>query len=157
MLGRIISSRGKMCKGGPPFLADGQPNHFWQNYLGSESTWRRGKHDSTGAEHSYTVIGPRNAREVFALPAEHAGRFRFNSWVPRPGGRVPSAICTLLQHLLAIEGPASRPRGQAQADMARDSTAGSRSNIRPIEKERKSQLVPLHEWLVGDVAGGTAW
>jgi putative ABC transport system permease protein len=139
MLGRIISS-GEDVRGGPRVAM--VSNHFWQNYLGSDPH-AVGNTIQLGGN-SYTVIGVMPAS--FAPPAEHADVF-VSLWVSDPGGGAERDLHFMHTYWRLKAGVTL---AQAQADM----TAIDRRLAEQYpaeEKERKSQLVALHEWLVGDV------
>jgi len=139
MLGRIISP-GEDVQGGPRLAM--VSNHFWQDYLGSDphavgSTIQLGGN-------SYTVIGVMPAS--FAPPAEHADVFVSLS-VSDPRGGAERDLHFLHTYWRLKAGVTL---AQAQADMAAIDRRLA-EQYPAEEKERKSQLVPLHEWLVGDV------
>jgi predicted permease len=139
MLGRIISP-GEDVQGGPRLAM--VSNHFWQNYLGSDP-------DAVGATihldgHSYTVIGVMPAS--FAPPVEHADVF-VSLWVDDPGGAAERDLHFMHTYWRLKAGVTL---AQAQAEVAAlDRRLAEQYPAE--EKERRSQLVPLHEWLVGDV------
>src|SRR4249920_2423050 len=138
-LGRIISS-GEDVQGGPRFAM--VSNHFWQNYLGSDPH-AVGNTIQLGGN-SYTVIGVMPAS--FAPPAEHADVF-VSLMVRDPGAGAERDLHFMHTYWRLKEGVTL---AQAQADMAAlDRRLAEQYPAE--EKERKSQLVPLHEWLVGDV------
>ena len=139
ILGRIISPSEDVPGG--PHLAT-VSNYFWQNYLGSDPH-AVGKTIQLGGN-SYTVIGVMPAS--FAPPTEHADVFvSLMARDPRAGAERDLHFMHTYWRLK--EGVTL---AQAQADMA--AIDGRLAEQYPAEeKERKSQLVPLHEWLVGDV------
>jgi predicted permease len=139
MLGRIISP-GEDVQGGPRLVM--VSNHFWQNYLGSDP------HAVGNTIHvdgkPYTVIGVMPAS--FTLPAEHADVFvSLMVRDPRAGTERDLHFMHTYWRLKA-----GVTLAQAQADMAAIDRRLA-EQYPAEEKERKSQLVPLHEWLVGDV------
>jgi len=139
MLGRIISP-GEDVQGGPRLVM--VSNHFWQNYLGSDP------HAVGNTIHvdgkPYTVIGVMPAS--FTLPAEHADVFvSLMVRDPRAGAERDLHFMHTYWRLKA-----GVTLAQAQADMAAIDRRLA-EQYPAEEKERKSQLVPLHEWLVGDV------
>src|SRR5580765_2458569 len=139
MLGRIISP-GEDVQGGPRLVM--VSNHFWQNYLGSDP------HAVGNTIHvdgkPYTVIGVMTAS--FTLPAEHADVFvSLMGRDPRAGAERDLHFMHTYWRLKA-----GVTLAQAQADMAAIDRRLA-EQYPAEEKERKSQLVPLHEWLVGDV------
>ena len=139
MLGRIISS-GEDVQGGPRLAM--VSNHFWQNYLGSDPH-AAGNTIQLGGN-SYTVIGVMPAS--FALPAEHADVF-VSLMVRDPGAGAERDLHFMHTYWRLKAGVTL---AQAQADMAAIDRRLA-EQYPAEEKERKSQLVPLHEWLVGDV------
>src|SRR5256885_6742498 len=139
MLGRIISS-GEDVQGGPRLAM--VSNHFWQNYLGSDPH-ATGNTLQLGGN-SYTVIGVMPAS--FALPAEHADVFvSLMVRDPRAGAERDLHFMHTYWRLKA-----GVTLAQAQADLAPIDRRLA-EQYPAEEKERKSQLVPLHEWLVGEV------
>src|SRR5580658_7146688 len=139
MLGRIISP-GEDVQGGPRLAT--VSNHFWQNYLCSDPH-ALGNTIQLGGN-SYTVIGVMPAS--FAPPAEHADVFvSLMARAPRSGAERDLHFMHTYWRLK--EGVTLV---QAQADMAAiDHRLAEQYPAE--EKERKSQLIPLHEWLVGNV------
>jgi predicted permease len=139
MLGRIISP-GEDVQGGPRLAM--ASNHFWQNYLGSDPH-AVGNTIHLGGN-SYTVIGVMPAS--FAPPAEHADVF-VSLWVGSPGAAADRGVHFMHTYWRLKAGVTL---AQAQTDMAAiDRRLAERYPAE--EKERKRQLVSLHEWLVGDV------
>src|SRR5580693_5660480 len=139
MLGRIISP-GEDVQGGPRFAM--VSNHFWQDYLGSDP-YAVGNTIQLGGN-SYTVIGVMPAS--FALPAEHADVF-VSLMVRDPGAGAERDLHFMHTYWRLKAGVTL---AQAQADMAAIDRRLA-EQYPAEEKERKSQLVPLQEWLVGDV------
>ncbi|HZV88555.1 MAG TPA: ABC transporter permease [Candidatus Binatus sp.] len=139
VLGRIISP-GEDVQGGPRLAM--VSNHFWQNYLGSDPH-AVGNTIQLGGN-SYTVIGVMPAS--FAPPVEHADVF-VSLWVDDPGGAAERDLHFMHTYWRVKEGVTL---AQAQADMAAIDRRLA-EQYPAEEKERKSHLVPLHEWLVGDV------
>ena len=139
MLGRIISP-GEDVQGGPRLAM--VSNHFWQDYLGSDPH-AVGNTIQLGGN-SYTVIGVMPAS--FAPPTEHADVF-VSLWVsdPRAGAERDLHFMHTYWRLKA-----GVTLAQAQAEMAAIDRRLA-EQYPAEEKERKSHLVPLHEWLVGDV------
>jgi putative ABC transport system permease protein len=139
MLGRIISP-GEDVQGGPRLAM--VSNHFWQNYLSSDP------HAVGGTIHlggdSYTVIGVMPAS--FAPPAEHADVF-VSLWVSDPSAAAYRGVHYMHTYWRLKAGVTL---AQAQTDMAAIDRRLA-EEYPAEEKERKRQLVPLHEWLVGDV------
>src|SRR5580693_5445028 len=139
MLGRIISP-GEDVQGGPRLAM--VSNHFWQNYLGSDPH-AVGYTIQLGGN-SYTVIGVMPAS--FSPPAEHADVF-VSLVVRDPGASAERDLHFMHTYWRLKEGVTL---AQAQADMAAIDRRLA-EQYPAEEKERKSQLVPLQEWLVGDV------
>jgi putative ABC transport system permease protein len=139
MLGRIISP-GEDVQGGPRLAM--VSNHFWQNYLGSDPH-AVGNTIQLGGN-SYTVIGVMPAS--FALPAEHADVF-VSLWVSDPGGGAERDLHFMHTYWRLKEGVTP---AQAQADMAAIDRRLA-EQYPTSEKDRKTQLISLQEWLVGDV------
>jgi predicted permease len=139
ILGRVISSW-EDVQGGPRLAM--VSNHFWQNYLGSDPH-AVGNTIQLGGN-SYTVIGVMPAS--FAPPAEHADVF-VSLWVSDPGGGAERDLHFMHTYWRLKAGVTL---AQAQADMAAIDRRLA-EQYPAEEKERRSQLVPLHEWLVGDV------
>jgi predicted permease len=139
VLGRIISS-GEDVQGGPRLAM--VSNHFWQNYLGSDPH-AVGKTIQL-AGNSYTVIGVLPAS--FVLPTEHADVF-VSLMVRDPGAGAERDLHFMHTYWRLKAGVTL---AQAQDDMAAIDRRLA-EQYPAEEKERKSQLVPLHEWLVGDV------
>jgi putative ABC transport system permease protein len=139
MLGRIILP-GEDVQGGPRLAVVSY--YFWQNYLGSDPH-AVGNTIQIGGN-SYTVIGIMPAS--FIPPAEHADVF-VSLWVGDPGAAAYRGVHFMHTYWRLKPGVTL---AQAQTDM----TAIDRRLAEQYpaeEKERKTQLVPLHEWLVGDV------
>jgi putative ABC transport system permease protein len=139
ILGRIISP-GEDVQGGPRLAM--VSNHFWQNYLGSDPH-AVGNTIQLGGN-SYTVIGVMPAS--FALPAEHADVFV--SLIVRDRRAGAERDLHFMHTYWRLK--AGVTLAQAQADMAAIDRRLA-EQYPAEEKERNSQLVPLQEWLVGDV------
>jgi predicted permease len=139
MLGRIISSA-EDVPGGPHLAM--VSSYFWQNYLGSDPH-TVGKTIQLGGK-SYTVIGVMPAN--FVPPVEHVDVF-VSIWVGSPGAAADRDVHFMHTYWRLKEGVTL---AQAQSEMvAIDRRLAEQYPAE--EKERKRQLVPLHEWLVGDV------
>ena len=138
-LGRIISPE-EDVQGGPHLAM--VSNHFWQAYLGS-APHALGNTIQVG-ENSYTVIGVLPA--TFAPPAGPADVF-VSIWVGDPGAAVQRDVHFLHTYWRLQPGVTL---AQAQTEIAAIDRRLA-EQYPAEEKERKSQLVPLHEWLVGDV------
>ena len=139
MLGRIISPA-EDVQGGPPVAM--VSNHFWQNYLGSDPH-AVGNTIHLGGK-SYTVIGVMPAS--FAPPVEHADVF-VSLWVGNPSAAADRDVHFMHTYWRLKEGVTL---AEAQADMAVIDRRLA-EQYPAEEKERKRHLVPLREWLVGDV------
>jgi len=139
MLGRIISPA-EDVQGGPRLAM--VSNHFWQNYLGSDPH-AVGNTIHLGGN-SYSVVGVMPAS--FAPPAEHADVF-VSLWVCDPGAGAERDLHFMHTYWRLKAGVTL---AQAQTEMAAIDRRLA-EQYPAEEKERKSQLVPLHEWLVGDV------
>ena len=139
MLGRIILPA-EDVQGGPRLAV--VSNHFWQTYFGSDphavgNTIRL-------AGNSYTVIGVMPAS--FAPPTEHADVF-VSFWVGDPGTATDRSVHVMHTYWRLRTGVTL---AQAQAEMAAIDRRLS-EQYPDQEKERRTQLLPLQEWLVGDV------
>jgi predicted permease len=139
MLGRIILPP-EDVQGGPRLAV--VSSHFWQTYFGSDphavgNTIRL-------AGNSYTVIGVMPAS--FAPPTEHADVF-VSFWVGDPGTATDRSVHVMHTYWRLRTGVTL---AQAQAEMAAIDRRLS-EQYPDQEKERMTQLVPLQEWLVGDV------
>ncbi len=139
MLGRIISPE-EDVQGGPRLVM--VSNNFWQNYLGSDPH-AVGRTIQLGGK-SYTVIGIMPAS--FTPPAEHADVF-VSLWVDDPSGAAERDLHFMHTYWRLKAGVTL---AQAQSEIAAMDRRLA-EQYPAEEKERKSHLVPLHEWLVGDV------
>ena len=139
ILGRSISPP-EDVQGGPRFAM--VSSHFWQNFLGSDPH-AVGTTIQLGGN-SYTVIGVMPAS--FALPVEHADVF-VSLWVNDPAAAAERDLHFLHTYWRLKAGVTL---AQAQSEMAAIDRRLA-EQYPAEEKERKTQLVPLHEWLVGDV------
>src|SRR5690348_13048173 len=139
MLGRIILPA-EDVQGGPRLAV--VSNHFWQTYFGSDphavgNTIRLGGN-------SYSVVGVMPAS--FAPPTEHADVF-VSLWVGDPGTATDRSVHVIHTYWRLKEGVTL---AQAQSDLyAIDRRLSEQYPAE--EKERRTQLGPLQEWLVGDV------
>ncbi len=139
MLGRIISP-GENVQGGPRLAV--VSNHFWQNYLGSDPH-AVGNTIHLGGN-SYAVIGVMPAS--FSPPTEHADVF-VSLWAAEPGAAADRDVHYMHTYWRLKPGVTL---AQAQSELAAFDRRLA-EHYPAEEKERRSQLVPLHEWLVGDV------
>ena len=138
-LGRIMAP-GEDVQGGPRLAV--VSDHFWQNYLGSDAD-AVGETIHLGGK-SFTVIGVMPAS--FALPVEHADVF-VSLWAGNPRAAADRDVHFMHTYWRLKAGVTL---AQAQSEM--DAIDRQLAEQYPAEeKERKRQLVSLHEWLVGDV------
>ena len=139
MLGRMILPE-EDVQGGPRLVM--VSHSFWQSYLGSDPH-AVGNTIHLGGK-PYTVIGVLPAS--FAPPAGPADVF-VSLWVDDPGGAAERDLHFMHTYWRLKAGVTL---AQAQTEMAAlDRRLAEQYPAE--EKERKSQLVSLHEWLVGDV------
>jgi predicted permease len=139
MLGRIISPQ-EDVQGGPRLAVVSYP--FWQNYLGSDPHALGRTVPLAG--NSYTVIGIMPA--TFAPPEQHADVF-VSLWVGYPEAAAYRGVHFMRTYWRLKPG---LTLAQAQTDMAAiDRRLADQYPAQ--EKDRKTQLIPLQEWLVGDV------
>jgi putative ABC transport system permease protein len=139
MLGRIISPAEDVA-GGPRVAV--VSHSFWQAFLGGDAH-ALGKAITLGGD-SYTVIGVMPAS--FVPPVEHADVF-VSIWAGDPGAAVQRDVHFMHTYWRLRPGVTL---AQAQAESA--AIDRRLAELYPAgEKERKTELVPLQEWLVGDV------
>jgi putative ABC transport system permease protein len=139
MLGRIMS-REEDVQGGPRVAV--LSHRFWQGFLGSDPH-ALGKTIPLNGN-SYTVIGVMPAS--FAPPNEHADIF-VTLWAGYPEAAPFRGV-----HFMHVYWrlKAGLTLAQAQADMNQiDRRLGEQ--YPDNEKGRQTILVPLHQWLTGDV------
>ena len=139
MLGRIISPV-EDVQGGPRLAL--VSNHFWQNYLGSDPR-AVGNTIQLGGN-PYMVIGVMPAS--FTPPVEHADVF-VSLRVADPGGAAERDLHFMHTYWRLKEG-LTLARAQTEVDAIDHRLA---EQYPAEEKKRKMQIVPLQEWLVGDV------
>jgi putative ABC transport system permease protein len=139
MLGRLILGH-EDVKGGPRNVVLSYP--FWRDFLGSDP-------HALGrairlSDKTYTVIGvmPRD----FTLPRELADVF-VSLWVAYPSAAAERDVHFMHTYWRLKPGV---PLAQAQAEIAQADHRLAEA-FPDSEKERGSVLIPLHEWLVGDV------
>jgi putative ABC transport system permease protein len=139
MLGRLISAD-EDVKGGPRNVVLSYP--FWRDFLGSDPHVL-GKAIRL-SDNSYTVIGvmPRD----FTLPKELADVF-VSLWVGYPDAAAERDVHFMHTYWRLKPGV---PLAQAQAEIAQVDRRLA-EEFPHTEKERATLLIPLHEWLVGDV------
>ena len=139
MLGRWISAD-EDVKGGARNVVLSYP--FWRDFLGGDPhVLGRGIRLS---DKTYTVIGvmPRN----FTLPKELADVF-ISLWAGYPEAAPERGVHFMHTYWRLKPGV---PLGQAQAEIAQADHRLA-EEFPDTERERGTVLMPLHEWLVGDV------
>jgi putative ABC transport system permease protein len=135
-----IISPGEDVQGGPRLAM--VSNDFWQNYLGSDPH-AVGNTIQLGGN-SYTVIGVMPAS--FAPPVEHVDVF-VSLWVGDPGAAAQRGV-----HFMHTYWRLKPDFTLAQAQLEMATIDHWLAEQYPAEeKERRTQLIALHEWLVGDV------
>jgi len=139
MLGRVIT---------PPEDVSGGPRnivvsyHFWQNFLSSDPHALGKTIPLSG--NNYTVIGIMPAS--FALPSGHADVF-VSLWVAYPEAAPYRGVHFMRTYWRLKPGVTL---SQAQADMSM--IDGRLAEQYPDnERGRETSLVPLHQWLTGNV------
>jgi putative ABC transport system permease protein len=139
MLGRIITPD-EDVSGGPRNIVVSY--HFWQNFLSSDPHALGKTIPLSG--NNYTVIGIMPTG--FALPREHADVF-VSLWVAYPEAAPYRGVHFMRTYWRLKPG---MTLSQAQADM---STIDRRlaEQYPDNERDRQTLLVPLHQWLTGDV------
>ena len=139
MMGRIVSEA-EDIRGGPRVAVVSY--QFWQGYLGGDPH-AVGRTLLLGGN-SYAVIGVMPA--TFVPPREHADVF-ISFWVADPNTAADRAVHFMHTYWRLKKGV---PLEQAQADIA---TIDNRlaEQFPAEEKERRTQLIPLRESIVGDV------
>jgi putative ABC transport system permease protein len=139
VLGRLMSAD-EDVKGGPRNVVVSYP--FWRDFLGSDPHML-GRAIRL-SDNSYTVIGvmPRD----FTLPKELAEVF-VSLWVADPGAASERDVHFM--HTYWRLKPGVR-LAQAQAEIAQADHRLAEA-FPDSERERGTVLIPLHEWMVGDV------
>ncbi|HKD90444.1 MAG TPA: ABC transporter permease [Terriglobales bacterium] len=139
MLGRWISAD-EDVKGGPRNVVLTYP--FWRDFLGHDPSVL-GKAIRL-SDNSYTVIGvmPKD----FTLPRELADVF-VSLWVAYPDAAAERDVHFMHTYWRLKPGV---PLAQAQAEIAQMDHRLAEA-FPDSERERGTVLIPLHEWLVGDV------
>ena len=139
MLGRIIAPD-EDVRGGPRNIVVSY--HFWQDFLSSDPQALGKTIPLSG--NNYAVIGVMPAG--FALPREHADVF-VSLWVAYPEAAPYRGVHFMRTYWRLKPGMAL---SQAQAEM---STIDRRlaEQYPNTERDRETLLVPLHQWLTGDV------
>jgi len=139
MLGRWISAE-EDVKGGPRNVVVSYA--FWRDFLGADAnvlgrTIRL-------SDNSYTVIGvmPRD----FTLPQQLADVF-VSLWVADPSAAAERDVHFMHTYWRLKPGV---PLAQAQAEMAQADRRLAEA-FPDSERERATLVLPLHDWLVGDV------
>jgi len=139
MLGRIITPD-EDVKGGPRNVVVSY--HFWQNFLSSDQHALGKTVPLSG--NSYTVIGVMPAG--FALPGERADVF-VSLWVAYPEA-APYRGVHFMRTYWRLKPDVTL--SQAQADMSTIDRQLA-EQYPDNERDRETLLVPLHQWLTGDV------
>ena len=137
--GRIFSEAEDL-RGGPRLAVVSYP--FWQNHLGGDPH-AVGRPILLGGN-SYAVIGV--MPETFICPREHADVF-ISLWVADPNTAVDRDV-HFLHTYWRLKGGVSLEQAQADIATIHNSLA---ERFPAEEKERRMQLIPLRESLVGDV------
>src|SRR5713226_2407732 len=139
MLGRIIAPD-EDVRGGPRNIVVSY--HFWQDFLSSDPHALGKTIPLSG--NNYAGIGVMPAG--FALPREHADVF-VSLWVAYPEAAPYRGVHFMRTYWRLKPGMAL---SQAQAEM---STIDRRlaEQYPNTERDRETLLVPLHQWLTGDV------
>lgn len=139
MLGRIIAPD-EDVKGGPLNVVVSY--HFWQDFLSSDPR-ALGKTISLSGN-NYTVIGIMPAG--FALPREHADVL-VSLWVAYPEA-APFRSVHFMNTYWRLKPGVTLSQAQAELSTIDHRLAEQHPDS---ERGRQTSLVPLHEWLVGDV------
>jgi predicted permease len=139
MMGRIFSEA-EDVRGGPRVAVVSYS--FWQGYLGGDPH-AVGRPILLGGN-SYAVIGV--MPETFVPPREHADVF-LSLWVSDPKTAAERDVHFMHTYWRLKKGV---PLEQAQADIATIHN-GLAEQFPAEEKERRMQLIPLRESVVGDV------
>jgi putative ABC transport system permease protein len=139
MLGRWISDN-EDVKGGPRNVVVSYP--FWRDFLGSDPQVLGKAMRLSG--NSYTVIGVMPSD--FSLPKESADIF-VSMWVAYPGEAPDRDVHSMHTYWRLKPGVAL---AQAQAEIAQVDRRLA-EQFPDTEKERGTILIPLHDWLVGDI------
>ena len=139
VIGRIFSEAEDL-RGGPRLAVVSYP--FWQNHLGGDPH-AVGRPILLGGN-SYSVIGV--MPETFLCPREHADVF-ISLWVADPKTAVDRDV-HFLHTYWRLKGGVSLEQAQADVATIHNSLA---EHFPAEEKERRMQLIPLRESLVGDV------
>jgi putative ABC transport system permease protein len=139
MLGRLISAH-ESVKGGPRNVV--VSCSFWRDFLGGDPHVL-GKAIRLN-DNSYTVIGV--MAKDFTLPKELADVF-VSLWVGYPSAAAERDVHFMHTYWRLKPGV---PLAQAQAEIAGVDRRLAEA-FPDTEKERATLLIPLHEWLVGDV------
>ena len=138
-MGRIFSEA-EDVRGGPRLAVVSYP--FWQSHLGGDPH-AVGRPILLGGN-SYAVIGV--MPETFICPREHADVF-ISLWVADPNTAVDRDV-HFLHTYWRLKGGVSLEQAQADIATIHNSLA---EQFPAEEKERRMQLIPLRESLVGDV------
>ena len=139
MLGRIIAPD-EDVKGGPRNVVVSY--HFWLDFLGGDPHALGKTVPLNGS--NYTLIGVMPAG--FALPSEHADVFA-SLWVAYPEAAPYRGVHFMHTYWRLKPGVTL---SQAQADMSVIDLRLA-EQYPDNERDRQTLLVPLHQWLTGDV------
>ena len=139
MLGRLISAD-EAVKGGPRNVVLSYP--FWRDFMGSDPQ-ALGKAIRL-SDNSFTVIGV--MAKDFTLPKELADVF-ISLWVGYPDAAAERDVHFMHTYWRLKPGVTL---AQAQAEVAQVDHRLAEA-FPHTEKERSTILIPLHDWLVGDV------
>jgi putative ABC transport system permease protein len=139
MLGRWIAEN-EDIKGGPRNVVVSYP--FWRDFLGSDPHVLGKAIRLSG--NSYTVIGVMPSD--FSLPKEPADVF-VSLWVADPGEAPDRDVHSM--HTYWRLKPGVKP-AQAQAEISQVDRRLA-EQFPDIEKGRSTTLIPLHDWLVGNI------
>jgi len=139
MLGRIITPE-EDVSGGPRNIVVSY--HFWQNFLSSDPHALGKTIPLSG--NNYAVIGIMPAG--FALPREHADVF-VSLWVAYPEA-APYRGVHFMRTYWRLKSGMTLPQAQAELSTIDGRLA---QQYPDTERDRETLLVPLHQWLTGDV------
>jgi putative ABC transport system permease protein len=139
MMGRTIAPN-EDVKGGPRNIVVSY--HFWQNFLSSDPNALGKMIPLSGTD--YTVIGVMPAS--FALPREHADVF-VSLWVAYPEAAPFRGVHFMRTYWRLKPGVTL---AQAQADMSAIDRQLA-EQYPDNERTRDMRLLPLHQWLTGEV------
>jgi predicted permease len=139
ILGRMIA-REECVQGGPHSMV--VTHHFWREFLSGDPQVLGKSVVLNGA--SYTVVGV--MPQGFDLPEDHADIF-VALWVGYPDAAPWRGVHFMRTYWRLKSGVTV---AQAQADLTGIATQLA-TEFPETEGRREKKIVPLHEWLVGDV------